>query len=225
VDRAPCLVESCAIAVEQKLGVGLGEHCVDLEGELLDARVGVKLISPFRLAYGRRDQLRPVGLDLGDAIAYRARPGVKLGGNRREEATAGEDQTLDVREEALAEHLETGKAVFDFESRVDDVGVEHLLGGGDRRELQLLFRAEVCIHTALAHTDGVDEPSDRKAVDAFDRRQASSRIKDRAPAPLAICSAPALPNLAFDTEPVHVEQISTTVRSLNLLCKCVKLAE
>ena len=97
-----------------------------------------------------------------------------------------------MRQEALAERLHPSETVVGPHRRPDHVGLEHLLGGGDGGELQLLLGPEVRIEAALAHAARMGEASDRKPVDALDGRQAGGSREDRPSAALAV-GAPATP--------------------------------
>ena len=75
-------------------------------------------------------------------------------------------------------------------STPSDLGLEDLTGSLDRRELELLLRAEVGVEPALAHAGGLGEVADREALEALDGGELRGRFEDRAPAPLAVGAAP-----------------------------------
>ena len=66
---------------------------------------------------------------------------------------------------------------------------EDLAGGGDRRELQLLLRAEQRDHSALAHRRLGRERADREALEPVDRGEVDRDAHDRAPRGVAACAA------------------------------------
>ena len=91
----------------------------------------------------------------------------------------------------LAERLEPLVRVLGL-ARGPDHGVgEDLLGRVDRRELELLLRAEVCVEPALRHPDVVGEPADREAVEALERCELRRPGEDCRPRLFAV-GAPAL---------------------------------
>src|SRR5439155_9835287 len=72
-------------------------------------------------------------------------------------------------------------------------GLDHLLREQgacrlDRGDLELLLGAEVCEEAALAHPDGVGQPSDRESVYPDDGGELCSLTEDRVPAALAVAT-------------------------------------
>jgi hypothetical protein len=74
---------------------------------------------------------------------------------------------------------------------------DHLLGEDrarrlDRRELELLLRAEMGEEPALAHPDCLGEPADREPGDSLDGCELRRLVEDRVSAPLSV--APSFPH-------------------------------
>ena len=111
---------------------------------------------------------------------------VDLGRSRCEEAAAREDAPFDVREEAFAERLERAPGGRLSLGGADDLLVEDLAGGLDRRELQFLLRAEVGVETALRDAYVAGEPGDREAVQPIGRGELRRGAHDRLVGPLAV---------------------------------------
>src|SRR5581483_3618492 len=110
-----------------------------------------ELAGLLRLADPPLDQLQPAVERLRELLPHRPGMRVELGGRRREEAPAGEDGTLEVAEEVVAERLEPGEGGRRLARRPDHRLREDLGGRVDRGELQLLLRTEVRIEPALRH--------------------------------------------------------------------------
>src|SRR5262249_8053716 len=111
---------------------------------------------------------------------------IHLGDEGREEAATHEDARLDVAQVVLRQGPKPREAGPGVRRGLDDVLVEELLCRVDRRELELLLRAEVRVQAALAHPDGLGEATDGEAVDALDGRELRSCLEDRGSAPHAV---------------------------------------
>jgi hypothetical protein len=101
------------------------------------------------------------------------------------------DAALDVGEVSVAERaelLEPGLAAC--ERGQHDLGDEALAGGGDRRELELLLRAEEDVDTALRHRGRRGEPGDRETLEALDRREPRGLLEDAGAGAVPRCTGP-----------------------------------
>ena len=102
-----------------------------------------------------------------------------------EEAPAGEDLSLEVGEERVGERVEPSGALGRPRG-LDHLADEDLARRVDRRQLQLLLRAEVRIEAALRHARVLGQAADRKTVEAFDGGELRGRVEDRRAAALAV---------------------------------------
>ena len=114
----------------------------------------------------------------GDGITNRTRPCADVGGSDREKTPAGKHPALDVRQERIAGGAQALGTLRSVDSRYEHLGDERLPRRRDRRQLQVLFRAEVRVEPALAHPDRRCEAADGKAFEPVDRRKARGLHKD-----------------------------------------------
>ena len=129
-------------------------------------------MSGVRLAGRLGQELAPLLLVEGDAVAYRSVPAAHFGGCGDEEAAAGEDPLFNVVEVAVTQALQPLAAWgCGCDRWGDDVPDEARTGGVDRRELQLLFGPEQDVDTAFRHSGRCGEPRDRYTVEALERRE------------------------------------------------------
>src|SRR5690349_14205411 len=122
--------------------------------------------------------IKPLFHDLGDAVADRTRPAVKLRSHRGKETTAAKDALLHVRQPDVAQIPETWQALRRVESGLDDFVNEDRAGGFNRGHLQLFFRAEVREKTAFAHGKVGSEAADGQAFEAFGRGDVDGRFEN-----------------------------------------------
>jgi hypothetical protein len=104
---------------------------------------------------------------------------VDLGRRAGEEAAAREDPVAEVADERVGQGEQGGHAGRRGVGRGDDDAVEDLLGGVDRRQLEILLRVEVGVQPALAHADLAREPTDREAVESLGRGESGGGDQDR----------------------------------------------
>ena len=128
---------------------------------------------------GQRDGL------VADRAALRA----ELYAYRHVEATARVDLVLHVPQEQLDQLPQAPERRRRHQRGLDHELVEERVRGLDRRQLQLLLRAEVGEEPALAHPDRVSEPADREPVDALDRGEPRRLLQDRLAACFAVTAA------------------------------------
>ncbi len=100
----------------------------------------------------------------------------------------GKTRALDVRQEQLAERLQPLQAGGLRQRGDDDLRRVDVVGGVDRRELELLLRAEVREEAALAHPDVLRQAPDREPVEPFDGGQPGGGLEDGGPAARAVFS-------------------------------------
>ena len=106
MDRLAGAVDDRVVVVEDGCDVRSGEDGAELERELVGVGAGGELAGGVRLAGRVGEELEPLLLVEGDAVAYRPVPAAHFGGCGDEEAAAGEDPLLDVVEVAVTEPLE-----------------------------------------------------------------------------------------------------------------------
>ena len=80
--------------------------CAEFERELVGVGAGGELVSGVGLAGRLGQELAPLLLVEGDAVAYRPVPAAHFGGCGDEEAAAGEDPLFNVVEVAVTEPLQ-----------------------------------------------------------------------------------------------------------------------
>ena len=195
-DRAPRALEHDRVTEEHERRVRAAKEPEELERELLRLRLGRNLVARPRLLDQLCDEtfeVRPCRLD---RITNRAGPRAEVRAGRGEEAPAGEDVALKMRDVSVTQRDEPLAALLRFECGLDDLGVEDLVRDLDGRELKSLLRLEVRVQAALAHPRLLREPADRKAFEPFHGRELGGPAEDGAPAALAVRAAAACRRLA-----------------------------
>ena len=189
--RTACVLDRRRLLADHELGVREQQVGVELEGELRGVLGRIDRALGLSFPNCRLELSEPLFRQLNGEVAYRTGMGIHLGGDRGEEATAGEDALFDVPQEVLGEPAQPLEPVGGSRGRLD-----HLLGEEgarrlDRGELELLLGAEVGEEPALAHPDGVRQSADRKPADALDRGESCGFAQDRVTAALAVAAPPA----------------------------------
>jgi hypothetical protein len=96
---ADCLAGAAddrVVVVQDGCDVRSGEDRAKFERELVGVGARGKLVSGVRLAGRLGEELAPLLLIEGDAVAYRSMPAAHFGGCGDKEAAAGEDPLFDV---------------------------------------------------------------------------------------------------------------------------------
>ena len=102
-------VDDGVVVVQHRSQVRSGEDRAELEGELVGVGVGVDLGGGLRLPGRLGEEITPLTLVLGHAVAHRPATAAHVGGHADEEAAAREDPLLDVVEVAVAEALQPSR--------------------------------------------------------------------------------------------------------------------
>jgi thioredoxin reductase len=98
------------LLADHKLCVGEEQVGVEFEGELLGILRGIDRAFGLSVPHSRFELPKPFAHDRKRVVAYRARVGVHLGRDRREEAAARIDVALDIPQEALREGGQAGSS-------------------------------------------------------------------------------------------------------------------
>ena len=105
---ADCLagaVDERVVVVQDGCDIRSGQKCAEFKRELVRVGAGKELVRGMGLAGRLGQELLPLPLVEGDAVAYRPVPATHFGGCGDEEAAAGEYPLFDVVEVAVAEPL------------------------------------------------------------------------------------------------------------------------
>jgi hypothetical protein len=181
------VVEDAVLAEELPLRVRRLREGVELEGDLARADVGIDLASLLRLLHGVLEVGHPRAQHLLDAVAHRARAVVELEGRLGEEAAARKHLPLGVVDHVVAERPHACQAAGSFAGRRDDLAHEHLRCMVDRRELELLLRAEVREEPALAHSRRLRQAADRERLEPLLGRERCRGVEDGVACALSLC--------------------------------------
>lgn len=184
------MVESRRVSGGDVLRVREQKVRVELEGDLAGDLARIECAFILSLLDGRLELAVPRGDRGHGSVSDRAGVRIDLGRDGGEEAAAGKDSALQMAEEGFAQRAEPGDSRWCLVRYPDHLGTEDLVRGLDRRELQLLFRAEVREESALAHADRVGEAADRETLDAVDRYQSCRLLEDRLAAPDSVAPLP-----------------------------------
>ena len=82
--------------------------------------------------------------------------------------------------------LRRSQPLRDLHRGRDDLGGEHVFGGADRCELQLLLGVEMGVEPALAHPDFAGEAADREALETLKGGKTGGGVENHAVAALAV---------------------------------------
>jgi hypothetical protein len=192
-----------------ELSVGEQDVRVEVEGELFRICDRVDRTLSLGVANRIREHLDPAVSDTDDGVADTTRSCVQLGPDRSEEAATRVDASLDSVEEPVGQAPEPLAAIWRAICRLDNECEEQGVRGFDRRELKLLLRPEVRVHTARAHPDRVGKATNGKAVEAFDRRELRSLVEDRLSAANSVASSCPVGRLTLTCRRSFVYSITT----------------